>query len=380
MILKCDRAKLLLQNYDNLGDGRVEIHPCTIVFPYEGPAESEAQRHRQTIILEAPDGAVLQFDQPWTSAGQKWDGWWAGNSRARSPSAAIGRSPAPKTTCWSPPATFGLPSRPSPRRTRSSSAGDRISAAARTWSSSSWPARPSRATATGGPNVAGIESFEIRHVERLHLDLGQTSGKRGRGSTPVEINCRGPFHFDVVHRVATFRDRVDVMKANPSGPSDQIACELLSLYFIEPPKKKPRPADSPESGTNSRGANSPRNGPRSGRRLARPGGRAARSPRQSGRRHGPQPEAHRPRAADRVQPAGQIHHAGRRPGSVPAARAERNPRPQPVLQVGRRGPIGPGDGAGAGLAPWPARTVAPTSSWRPSGGTNCWSTRANNIR
>ena len=24
-----------------------------------------------------------------------------------------------------------------------------------------------------GPSIAGIESFELRHVERLHLDLGQ---------------------------------------------------------------------------------------------------------------------------------------------------------------------------------------------------------------
>ena len=44
------------REYDNLGDGRVKIHPCTIVFPYEGPAENEAQRRRQTVILEAPDG------------------------------------------------------------------------------------------------------------------------------------------------------------------------------------------------------------------------------------------------------------------------------------------------------------------------------------
>ena len=57
----------------------------------------------------------------------------------------------------------------------------------------------------------------------------------------MEINCSGPFRFDVVGRVATFRDRVDVMKANPSGPSDQITCDVLSLYFAERSKEKPDP-------------------------------------------------------------------------------------------------------------------------------------------
>ena len=103
---------------------------------------------------------------------------------------------------------------------------------------------PQPGTEGVGPNIAGIESFELRHIERLHLDLGQAmaAGEAQKpGSVPVEINCSGPFRFDVVGRVATFRDRVDVMKANPSGPSDQITCDLLSLYFAERSKEKPDP-------------------------------------------------------------------------------------------------------------------------------------------
>ncbi len=106
-----------------------------------------------------------------------------------------------------------------------------------------------------GPNIAGIESFDLRHVERLHLELGggtpicgaaagttarRWSAARAGGtpapqaaeSVPVEIRCRGPFHFDVPRRVATFRDGVEVTKLNPSGPADQLTGELLSLYFI----------------------------------------------------------------------------------------------------------------------------------------------------
>jgi len=57
-ILESDRATLLLQEYHNHNDGSVEIHPCTIVF------RDETQPLRQSVILEAPGGALLQFDQP----------------------------------------------------------------------------------------------------------------------------------------------------------------------------------------------------------------------------------------------------------------------------------------------------------------------------
>ena len=63
-VLENDKVVLLLNDYKNLGDGRVELHPCTMVFLWDGPAEDEAQRMRQSVILEAPQGAVLKFDKP----------------------------------------------------------------------------------------------------------------------------------------------------------------------------------------------------------------------------------------------------------------------------------------------------------------------------
>ena len=94
-----------------------------------------------------------------------------------------------------------------------------------------------------GMNVSGIASFEIQHVERLHIDLGQTATTVGAApeSVPVEVACQGPFQFDVIGRVATFRDAVDVRKLNANGPVDQILCNLLSIYFIDRPKPRPLP-------------------------------------------------------------------------------------------------------------------------------------------
>ena len=98
-ILESDRAKLLFQRYKNFPDGRVELHPCTIVFPYEGPAKTKPNAAASRSSSKRPPAPCSSSTSRWTSTGPRSAGWWAGNSTARSPSAAIGRSPVPKTTC-----------------------------------------------------------------------------------------------------------------------------------------------------------------------------------------------------------------------------------------------------------------------------------------
>ena len=48
---------------------------------------------------------------------------------------------------------------------------------------------------------------------------------------PVDITCEAAFHFDVTRYVATFNKHVDVLRINPDGPSDQLNCEVLSIFF-----------------------------------------------------------------------------------------------------------------------------------------------------
>jgi hypothetical protein len=270
-ILESNRAKLIFQQYRNYPDGRIEIHPCTIVFLYDGPAEDEDQRLRQSIILEAPGGAVLQFDPPldlsrprigrlvggqlvgqvtihsdWKEPGPQDDLWIV--TRDVQLSQEMIATPHPVDFRWGPHFGRGR------EMTIKLLSGQPVGAgtAAERWS----PA--------AGPNIAGIESFDLRHVERLHLELPEKGtgpicrdqpsvgarpegashkldlspfppgqrGQPGQTGAPVEIRCRGPFHFDVPRRVATFRDGVEVTKLNPSGPADQLTGELLSLYFI----------------------------------------------------------------------------------------------------------------------------------------------------
>jgi len=236
-----NHAKLLLKDYHNLRDGRVDISCCTIVF-----GSADEARRRESIILEVPHGAVLKFDQPLdlnrpTKLGHLVDGQLRGPVTMRS----AGKEPGPEddllvTTPGDIQLTEQTISTPStvdfrwgPHVGRGQDMFIKLLAG------------PQKAGAeVSGPNISGIESFELRHVEKLHLELGEkTAAASGTpASVPVEISCRGPLHFDAVGHVVTFRDRVEVMKANPFGPSDQLLCELLSLFLMERPKEKSAPA------------------------------------------------------------------------------------------------------------------------------------------
>ena len=254
IILESDgsRAKLLFQRYDNHPDGRVEIHPCTIVFPYNGPA-SEEQRQRQTVILEAPEGAVLQFDSPLDLARMKIGRLVRGQLLKKVTIRSDWKEAGPQDDLRIETSDVLLTEQAVSTPNEVSFWWGPHSGQGQDLLIKLLTATPAPGSVDSSPNVSGVELFELRRVERLHLDLGQSPGvaasekpsSQKPASIPLDVNCRGAFRFDVVNRVATFRDRVDVVKPNPTGPADQLACELLSLYFAERPKPKIKtPKDS----------------------------------------------------------------------------------------------------------------------------------------
>jgi len=248
LALDDERAKLLFQEYHNLGDGGVRIAPCTIVFAHDGPARDEQQRRRQSIILEAPGGALLKFDQPlnlnqarvgrlvggqlngpvtirsdWKEPGPE-DDLWIRTSDVRLCERTVATS-EPVDFRWGPHFGHGR---------------DMVIQLL------SGPPKPGMDPAS--PNIAGVEFFELRRIERLHLDLGRLDpgAAASSGSVPTEIRSRGPFRFDVVCRAASFCGGVDVMvKEKPSLPADQVACETLNLHFAR------RGGDAPAQETGS---------------------------------------------------------------------------------------------------------------------------------
>jgi hypothetical protein len=61
--LDSDNSKLLMQRYQNLPGNQVRLDPCTVIFVPDGVLDADPATHR-VIVLQAPQGALLKFDQP----------------------------------------------------------------------------------------------------------------------------------------------------------------------------------------------------------------------------------------------------------------------------------------------------------------------------
>ena len=245
-ILASDQVKLIFQDYRNLGNGQVEIYPCAVIYTPDGPPETLAERTRSSLILEAPDGAMLDFDEPFDLSHVKIGRLKAGRLAGQVTIRSHGKEPGPEDdlsvitrdveltdTCVQTPhkVTFRM----GPNYGRGEHlivkllAGEEGSEAGR-----------------HGPNVVGMESFEIRRLDQLHLEFDDSqveSGDRQPGpgkktkagsKVAIEVACRGPFRFDPIRQSITFEDRVSVHRLQPDGPSDQLNCELLSIHLARP--------------------------------------------------------------------------------------------------------------------------------------------------
>jgi hypothetical protein len=103
-----------------------------------------------------------------------------------------------------------------------------------------------------GLKLPTADSLEIRRDVRLRLQLetdnllpgaeepSPNPSLKGRGTAaakpPVEVSCSGPFVFDFVRPYRASLDRdVELRQLNPAGPSDQLTCNQLDLYFSPKP-------------------------------------------------------------------------------------------------------------------------------------------------
>ncbi len=240
-------SKLILQTYRHLSDGRVLIEPCSMVFMPTDESGDEEERNRRAIVLRAPEGAILEFDEPFDLKRGKIGKLIGGELLGKITIHSQQRLPGPEddvlitasdvrlieSQIWTMgPVGFRFgPNYGSGREMRIDLIKDSADSAT--------------SGRRRGPSIGGIKSFEIAHDVSMHLvpdtvDLGMDPDKRKgqpdalqpkKPEPPVEVTCRGPFRFDLEKYVATFHDHVDVVRAHPDGPSDQLSCQLLSLYF-----------------------------------------------------------------------------------------------------------------------------------------------------
>lgn len=246
-VLESDQTKLLVKEYRNLPDGRVELKPCAVLF---FPSEREAKPGRpapQIIIMEAPDGAILQFDE-------------AFDLRRAKIGKLIGGQLVGPITIHSPPDRVGTADELKIVTRDVELIEDRVFTPHRVdfkfgpnyGSGREMTIQLAKAdSATGkknhGAQFSGIETFTLASEVKMHVQLGgngllpgnkedqakpqKTRKTVGAPDPPVEVTCKGAFRFDVALQSATFNDQVNVLRLNPIGQSDQLNCELLSIFF-----------------------------------------------------------------------------------------------------------------------------------------------------
>lgn len=256
-VLETSQGMLILKDYKNLGDGRVEIRPCTVLLLPDGHEQlGDEAKARRAVMMRAPEGAVLRFEEfniRMARVGKLIGGDLTGQIVIHSQQRDAGPEDdlLIRTRDVQMEGNQIFTKAPVEFRLGNSYGSGRLMRI---------ELLPDRAQGGGthGPNVGGISSFKLTHDVRLHLALdGMTSSGDASPSPlapatpkepepPIEITSRGPFVFDVEGRIATFSDHVDVLRLVPDAPSDQLLCETLAVHFT-PQDATPAMPGGPQS-------------------------------------------------------------------------------------------------------------------------------------
>ncbi|MFP6612700.1 MAG: hypothetical protein VB835_10350 [Pirellulales bacterium] len=260
-IIENSQFKLLLQDYESLPGGIVKIQPCTLIFCPDGNNQILSPADR-VLIMQAPKGALLQFDDN------------ADISRAKMGRLQAGRLVGEVT----------IRGNLNDDSSASSADGQELLIATRDielqpkriWTQHAvqfqigkshgsgrelhieMPQGLNPRAGNGSSPLGDVRSIEILKDVQLYVDAntkGLLPGKHSRNVTaggqnaaerdpqpPMEIRCKGAFRFDVSKLTATFENEVDVVRLNHQGPSDQLNCEVLTIQFARGRDDKNQPA------------------------------------------------------------------------------------------------------------------------------------------
>jgi len=252
-VIRSEQALLVLEDWHPRENGLLQLDRCALIFfPHGGT--NRLKPSRDAVILEAPRGAALQFDDldlQRARLGQLQRGRLIGPITIRSDMQEEGPDDDLRITTsddvFLSPTRIWTPTAVACRLGASTVVGRdmeiRLMAA---------PAAAGKTS--GGLQVSGIRSFELKQDVRMSLvfassnllPTGKPSGPRlipaqaapptavpSQPAPPVRIRCQGPFHFDVARRIATFQDDVHVDRLRDKAAPDTLHCQALSVEFSQ---------------------------------------------------------------------------------------------------------------------------------------------------
>jgi hypothetical protein len=241
IMLESRQMRLLFKQYHTLPDGRVNLVPCTlVVLPDRNRVDGGHAAQSRTIVLRAPQGAVLEFDEPIDLRQGRLAKLVGGSLRGQvtirgTPSSPTAEDDIEIVTRDVELAELEVRTNEAVqfRYGRSTGSGRAMIAAL----------LPRAGTSEHGPNIGGVDTIRLDRDVQMRLEgfsagliPGQESEQAAaaaepQASPPVLVSCAGPLCVNVAASVITLEDRVEVVRELPGGGRDDLACDLLAIVL-----------------------------------------------------------------------------------------------------------------------------------------------------
>ena len=255
-IIETPQGKLLFDEYRQLDNGLVELKPCSMVFLSHDASGDEESRKRRAMVLRAPNGALLRFDDDVSFKQAKIGKLIGGELLGEVQISGGQRLPGPEDDLLITTRDVMLSETDisTPHLLEYKLGGNR-------GRGRGLAIELDNVEVNGKRELRGIKMMTLHEQVFVHLENqgdgdffpGNEPGVKTnviandqKKSVPIEVRCSGPFTFDLVRDVAVFRKSVEVSRQMPGAESDQIYADLLKVYFISksPPTGTAAPTEA----------------------------------------------------------------------------------------------------------------------------------------
>jgi lipopolysaccharide export system protein LptA len=256
-VLETPEGKVLFRDYRVRSDGMMELQPCSMVFLSTDAASNDLETsRRRATVMRAPEGALLRFEQAINLKQGKFSKLIGGELTGEVEIMSGQKLPGPEDDLLITTRDVKLSethiSTPHLLEYRLGSHRGRGRGVLIELD------QEKQADQQAGAH-RGMKSMTLQEQVFVHLEpdaqhdmfpgranptpsagapiaqpVSSTTARKAP-SPPIDIRCSGAFTFDMIKNVAVFRKQVDVTRLNPTGDSDTINGDLLTIYFVTPP-------------------------------------------------------------------------------------------------------------------------------------------------